>query len=133
MVTLLFFFFRAEGGIRYATVTGVQTCALPICDGGRFRVRASRSARRGRRGDDGQPLVARAERGWRHRPDSNRGIKVLQTFALPLGDGAVPGAFLPDAPPPVNADAGRLHEAVPPRERPRRPAAGAPRRPAAAR
>src|SRR6266852_6950447 len=27
---LVFFFFQAEGGIRYATVTGVQTCALPI-------------------------------------------------------------------------------------------------------
>src|SRR5215470_10832570 len=27
----LFFFFQAEDGIRYATVTGVQTCALPIC------------------------------------------------------------------------------------------------------
>src|SRR5207245_408432 len=27
---LLFFFFQAEDGIRYATVTGVQTCALPI-------------------------------------------------------------------------------------------------------
>src|SRR5207248_7313501 len=25
-----FFFFRAEDGIRYRTVTGVQTCALPI-------------------------------------------------------------------------------------------------------
>src|SRR5207245_3776420 len=24
------FFFQAEDGIRYATVTGVQTCALPI-------------------------------------------------------------------------------------------------------
>src|SRR6516165_6731818 len=24
------FFFQAEGGIRYLTVTGVQTCALPI-------------------------------------------------------------------------------------------------------
>src|SRR2546430_10506688 len=28
---LLFFFFQAEDGIRYWTVTGVQTCALPIC------------------------------------------------------------------------------------------------------
>src|SRR2546430_6788730 len=28
---LLFFFFQAEDGIRYLTVTGVQTCALPIC------------------------------------------------------------------------------------------------------
>src|SRR5256886_4952714 len=27
-----FFFFQAEDGIRDLTVTGVQTCALPICD-----------------------------------------------------------------------------------------------------
>src|SRR2546430_11510530 len=27
---LLTFFFQAEDGIRYLTVTGVQTCALPI-------------------------------------------------------------------------------------------------------
>src|SRR5215813_15122267 len=27
----VFFFFQAEDGIRYADVTGVQTCALPIC------------------------------------------------------------------------------------------------------
>ena len=29
---------------------------------------------------------------WRCHPDSNRGIKVLQTFALPLGYGTVCGA-----------------------------------------
>src|SRR2546430_5054203 len=28
-----FFFFQAKGGIRSLTVTGVQTCALPICGG----------------------------------------------------------------------------------------------------
>src|SRR2546427_7324418 len=28
---VLFFFFQAEAGIRDLTVTGVQTCALPIC------------------------------------------------------------------------------------------------------
>src|SRR2546430_3677507 len=28
---LYFFFFQAEDGIRDLTVTGVQTCALPIC------------------------------------------------------------------------------------------------------
>src|SRR5699024_11771181 len=28
---LVFFFFQAEDGIRYRNVTGVQTCALPIC------------------------------------------------------------------------------------------------------
>src|SRR5207245_7770678 len=30
IVVCLFFFFQAEDGIRDATVTGVQTCALPI-------------------------------------------------------------------------------------------------------
>src|SRR5207245_7312654 len=30
---LYFFFFQAEDGIRDATVTGVQTCALPILSG----------------------------------------------------------------------------------------------------
>src|SRR5256886_10033215 len=29
--SLFFFFFQAEDGIRDLTVTGVQTCALPIC------------------------------------------------------------------------------------------------------
>src|SRR5258708_9717123 len=28
----MFFFFQAEDGIRDDLVTGVQTCALPICD-----------------------------------------------------------------------------------------------------
>src|SRR5690349_22646108 len=31
MVVILFFFFQAEDGIRDLYVTGVQTCALPIC------------------------------------------------------------------------------------------------------
>src|SRR5688572_33264337 len=31
IVVLFFFFFQAEDGIRDLTVTGVQTCALPIC------------------------------------------------------------------------------------------------------
>src|SRR5262249_59357457 len=33
VVELLVFFFQAEDGIRDWSVTGVQTCALPICDG----------------------------------------------------------------------------------------------------
>src|SRR5947207_5548777 len=32
-LVLLFFFFQAEDGIRDHCVTGVQTCALPICRG----------------------------------------------------------------------------------------------------
>src|SRR6266498_4713792 len=35
MVFVFVFFFQAEGGIRDADVTGVQTCALPISAGGR--------------------------------------------------------------------------------------------------
>src|SRR2546430_13196304 len=30
-IIFVFFFFQAEDGIRDLTVTGVQTCALPIC------------------------------------------------------------------------------------------------------
>src|SRR2546430_10513661 len=37
-VTSLFFFFQAEDGIRDLTVTGVQTCALPIYARQRFSV-----------------------------------------------------------------------------------------------
>src|SRR2546429_3550367 len=42
---VLFFFFKAEGGIRDVAVTGVQTFALPICTRGarRVAVLASRS------------------------------------------------------------------------------------------
>src|SRR5207253_3611206 len=32
---ILFFFFQAEDGIRDGHVTGVQTCALPICTEGK--------------------------------------------------------------------------------------------------
>src|SRR2546430_17721693 len=35
---LFFFFFQAEDGIRDLTVTGVQTCALPICVSGALGV-----------------------------------------------------------------------------------------------
>src|SRR5712672_2545742 len=38
-----FFFFQAEDGIRDKLVTGVQTCALPICE---VKVGGSRSAAR---------------------------------------------------------------------------------------
>src|SRR5437868_13106 len=31
LICIRFFFFQAEDGIRYRNVTGVQTCALPIC------------------------------------------------------------------------------------------------------
>src|SRR2546430_10419409 len=40
----LFFFFQEEDGIRYLTVTGVQTCALPIYIRHRAEIRAARRA-----------------------------------------------------------------------------------------
>src|SRR2546430_7546317 len=39
LLLVFFFFFQAEDGIRDLTVTGVQTCALPIfAPAGRFRL-----------------------------------------------------------------------------------------------
>src|SRR3990167_1073185 len=37
---MLFLFFQAEDGIRDLTVTGVQTCALPICAPGLMLIRS---------------------------------------------------------------------------------------------
>src|SRR2546422_8567304 len=37
LVFFFFFFFQAEDGIRDVAVTGVQTCALPICGATRLR------------------------------------------------------------------------------------------------
>src|SRR2546429_7426049 len=57
-VYFVFFFFQAEDGIRDVAVTGVQTCALPICTGparrrrvvaGRGRCAAVAAAGRGDR------------------------------------------------------------------------------------
>src|SRR2546427_2850987 len=41
VVIFLFFFFQAEDGIRDLTVTGVQTCALPISTPSKTRNRPS--------------------------------------------------------------------------------------------
>src|SRR2546430_17708146 len=40
----MFFFFQAEDGIRDLTVTGVQTCALPICSAEAMEVAARENA-----------------------------------------------------------------------------------------
>src|SRR3989441_8002533 len=67
LVYFWFFFFQAEDGIRDKLVTGVQTCALPICAGS-----AALSARRGERpsrrpsavpGEPRGPGTAGAQRG----------------------------------------------------------------------
>src|SRR5688572_32040071 len=64
-----FFFFQAEDGIRDLTVTGVQTCALPIFlrlllrgdRGHERRVRADGAAAMG----EGAALSPRRDRRWR--------------------------------------------------------------------
>src|SRR2546425_5084656 len=58
---IIFFFFQAEDGIRDKLVTGVQTCALPICEG------AVRT--RGAHGGGG------AERAARARPRAHPGVR----------------------------------------------------------
>src|SRR5688572_31245282 len=68
----VFFFFQAEDGIRDLTVTGVQTCALPI----------SRAARRWRRGPCARraPGVAAAPRcGHNARARSEEHTSELQS------------------------------------------------------
>src|SRR5438093_12733393 len=70
----IFFFFQAEDGIRDWSVTGVQTCALPICGPGarsaarglavpRIHLRARRLAGGGRAGAPPRSCAARV----RHR------------------------------------------------------------------
>src|SRR5689334_23453081 len=55
------FFFQAEDGIRDGTVTGVQTCALPICFGN------------ARRPGDRITLIALAGNdGWEHLIDGTK-------------------------------------------------------------
>src|SRR2546430_6966524 len=58
--SIYFFFFQAEDGIRDLTVTGVQTCALPIspcCPGQRWRWTAAH----GRGSPRAPPPIGRSE------------------------------------------------------------------------
>src|SRR5689334_23705553 len=55
-----FFFFQAEDGIRDGTVTGVQTCALPIC-----RQRGEQDER----GGQGEGCQGGRDQGRVRRPD----------------------------------------------------------------
>src|SRR2546430_2721055 len=58
----LFFFFQAEDGIRDLTVTGVQTCALPICNRRCSKWGHSPSQRSAR------PISCPRYRRWARRP-----------------------------------------------------------------
>src|SRR6266850_7223704 len=64
----LFFFFPAEDGIRDYKVTGVQTCALPICHHGRrHRGAGEGRAGGGRRRRDGRSEERRVGKECRSR------------------------------------------------------------------
>src|SRR2546427_9331070 len=65
LLFFFFFFFQAEDGIRDLTVTGVQTCALPIC-----RAPVHRTAR----GPDA-PARPGPSRRWRRESPPRRGIR----------------------------------------------------------
>src|SRR2546430_13669801 len=71
---LNFVFFQAEDGIRYLTVTGVQTCALPISLGDRERARAG-AGRESPGGPSARAVLGlRGVRvGARHDPAARRG------------------------------------------------------------
>src|SRR5512133_1306313 len=99
-------YLRPRGGASGAMRTcGSGTCGMGPSEAGEGRRPSPRDASRaereraGPRAAEGGALPAPpAGRGSmprvteRHRPDSNRGIRVLQTLALPLGDGAETGA-----------------------------------------
>src|SRR5439155_11195967 len=56
-----FFFFQAEDGIRDGHVTGVQTCALPICAGTRAHARRRAHDDRRRSAREQQRAASRSE------------------------------------------------------------------------
>src|SRR2546422_11542672 len=73
---LFFFFFQAEDGIRDVAVTGVQTCALPICPAAAPVAAAASSGGPGRPGGadefgaflaDVTVTVGKAVEAWRAR------------------------------------------------------------------
>src|SRR5256885_12831524 len=70
---VFFFFFQAEDGIRDYKVTGVQTCALPICHerGRAFRVLLSVPAARTRGEGDRRGTPRRGARA-RREPQARR-------------------------------------------------------------
>src|SRR5688572_32331357 len=53
------FFFQAEDGIRDLTVTGVQTCALPISSGERYEAQVAETQHRVRSGESLSSIASR--------------------------------------------------------------------------
>src|SRR5439155_8313150 len=62
-----FFFFQAEDGIRDGHVTGVQTCALPICVRSFEPIRAPKEI-------GSAPIPLRKRGGAEHKSDADRAV-----------------------------------------------------------
>src|SRR2546430_17049778 len=74
MLVCFFFFFQAEDGIRDLTVTGVQTCALPIWSTGASRSTGRRRAGSTSGGSGGTPgTTARHRSGGGASPPTRTG------------------------------------------------------------
>src|SRR2546430_13297094 len=81
-MSMLFFFFQAEDGIRDLTVTGVQTCALPICLDGVAHRRVRVGVRQDVLADRARFLDRRAHLGDREL----RGVELVRRRHGPAGD-----------------------------------------------
>src|SRR2546427_6782366 len=68
---LVFFFFQAEDGIRDLTVTGVQTCALPVAK----QAIVGEALRRIAKLDVGDPEIVEAVEEWRDRAKIKLAVK----------------------------------------------------------
>src|SRR5256886_7237943 len=113
-----FFFFQAEDGIRDLTVTGVQTCALPIL---RTRSRTSSAARppSSRTSsalslvrtevDAGVALVTLDDPGRRNALSLDMVAEIVSAFDALEGDGSVGAVVVTGAPPAFCAGADLSH------------------------
>src|SRR5437879_10288187 len=91
----MFFFFQAEDGIRDTSVTGVQTCALPISDHAPERDDGIEALTRGSGlGDDGELERARNPRDFHIRVrDAAATQRVARALQEPGGDVLVKTAY----------------------------------------
>src|SRR5947209_17021632 len=74
-----FFFFQAEDGIRDIGVTGVQTCALPICDRSAHAVDHRCDPARARQGRSDLSLRLALDGGWS--ASGRRSVPAVQLLA----------------------------------------------------
>src|SRR2546430_8761354 len=85
-LAVCFFFFQAEDGIRDSTVTGVQTCALPILSDGRAARRRGSRRRTPRRRTARPPATHATDRRDRTALARRRCRRAARPRAKPRSD-----------------------------------------------